>query len=78
MADVIDVFEVDLMFWSLWFMFPIVVAAISPNYLLIAYSVRPDQAKRCPFLTACNNEYFVELNRALCKQCPNAPVLCNP
>jgi hypothetical protein len=66
MSDVIGVFEVDLMFWHLWFMCPIAVAGVSFKYVLIAFSVRPGQVMRCPFLTACNKEDFVGLNRVLC------------
>jgi hypothetical protein len=67
MSDAIGALEVDLMFWSLLFMCPIVVAGVRFKCLLIAFSVRPGQVMRCPFLTACNKADVVGLNRALCK-----------
>jgi hypothetical protein len=60
-------FEVDLMFWRLWFLWPMAVAGVSSKCLLIASSVKPGQLIRCPSLTACYIEDFVGLNRALCK-----------
>jgi hypothetical protein len=64
---VIGDFEVDLMFWSCWFIWPMAVAGVSFKCLLIASSVKPGQVIRCPSLTACNIADFVGLNRALCK-----------
>jgi hypothetical protein len=60
-------FEVDPMFWRLWFMWPMAVAGVSFKCLLIASSVRPSQVIRCPSLTPYNIADFVGLNRALCK-----------
>jgi hypothetical protein len=65
--SVIGVFEVDLMFWHLWFMWPMAVDGVSFKCLWIASYVRPGHMIRCPSLTACNNADFVGLNRALCK-----------
>jgi hypothetical protein len=60
-------FEVDRMFWRLWFIWPMAVAGVSFKCLLIASSVKPGQVIRCPSLTACNIADFVGLNKALCK-----------
>jgi hypothetical protein len=63
----IGAFEVDLMFWRLWFIWPMAVAGVSFKCLLISSYVRPGQVIRYPSLTACNIADFVGLNRALCK-----------
>jgi hypothetical protein len=70
-------FEVDRMFWRLWFIWPMAVAGVSFNFLLIASSVKPGQVIRRPSLTACNIADFVGLSRALCKYWTKAPVLRN-
>jgi hypothetical protein len=63
----ISIFEVDLMFWRLWFIWPMAVAGVSFKCLLISSSVRPGHVIRCPSLNACNIADFFGLNRALCK-----------
>jgi hypothetical protein len=60
-------FEVDRMFWRLWFICPIAVAGVSFKCVLIASSVKLGQVIRCQSLTSCNIADFVGLNRALCK-----------
>jgi hypothetical protein len=60
-------FEVDLMFWRLWFIWPIAVAGVSFKCVLISPSFKLGQVIRCPSLTACNIADFVGLNRVLCK-----------
>jgi hypothetical protein len=57
-ASVVGVFEVDLMFWRLWFMWPMAVAGVSFKCLWMASSVRPGRVIRCPSLTDCSNAYF--------------------
>jgi hypothetical protein len=61
------VFKVDLMFWRLWFIWPmaLAVAGVSFKCLLVASSVRPGHVIRCLSLTACNNADFVGMNRDL-------------
>jgi hypothetical protein len=63
------------MFWRRWFMWPMAVAGVSFKCLLIAYSVKLGQVIRCPYLTACNIAAFVGLNKALCKEWTNTPLL---
>jgi hypothetical protein len=58
-------FEVDLMFWHRWFIWPRAVSGVSFKCLLIASSIKPGQVIRCQSLTACNIADFVALNRAL-------------
>jgi hypothetical protein len=66
-SSAIGVFEVDLMFWLRWFMWPMAVAGTIFKCLLIVSSVRVGHMIRCLSLTACNNADFVGLNRDLCK-----------
>jgi hypothetical protein len=63
----VSAFEVDRMFWRLWFIWTMAVAGVSFKCLLIASSVNPGQVIRCPSLTACNIADFVGLNRDFCK-----------